>query len=348
MAPSELRSVAAETTAAKYRDSSWTAPRLSWGHPDLEGTFSSDDMRGVPTSRPAQFGDRESMTPEEFLQRASADEASRNRAVNQETFLRNEFGVRTFGYTSLLVEPANGQMPGITPAAEARRKANAGVGTFGSRPLNTFEDFSLYDRCITRGVPGSISPVLYGNGVRIVQSPDTVTLTYEMIHDTRVIWLDSRPPLGEAIQQWIGDSRGWFEGDTLVVETRNFTDRTSVGGAPHTTRMKLTEWFTRVDPEMIEYRYRVEDPDTFQAPFTMRLMLTTQPDYENVGGILEYACHEGNTAVDWGLRGERHYEKLVAEALAKGEPVPPRQPRDMTVYGGPNPNLEVRDVNRSN
>jgi hypothetical protein len=298
-------------------------------------------MRGIPTSRPSQFGMRESLTPEEFARRASSDEASRDRAVNQETFLRNEFGIRTFGYTSFIIDPPNGQQPALTAAARARAEAVRGVGTFGTRPLDSFEDFSLYDRCITRGVPGSIMPVLYGNGLRIVQSPNEVTITYEMVHDTRVIPLDGRPRIGPGIQQWIGDSRGRFEGDTLVIETENFTGRTSIGGAPHSATLRLTEWLTRIDPEMIDYRVRIEDPDTFEAPFTMRLTITAQPGYV----LYEYSCHEGNTAVDWGLRGERVYDRQVEEAKAKGLPVPPRPTRGMEVYGAPDPSLPVRNVN---
>src|SRR5687768_17605455 len=133
---SALRAIPAETTAAKVKDPNWKAPRTAWGHPDLEGTWTSDDMRGVPTSRPANMAGRESLTPEEFAQRAGGDEASRDRAVNQETILRNEFGVRTFGYTSVVIDPPSGQVPPVTPAAAARRKAEAGVGTFGTRPLN--------------------------------------------------------------------------------------------------------------------------------------------------------------------------------------------------------------------
>ena len=329
MKPSALRAIPAETTAAKAKDANWKAPRTSWGHPDLEGTWTSDDMRGIPTSRPPQQGDRESLTPEEFSRRAGGDEASRDRAVNQETFLRNEFGVRTFGYTSFIVEPANGQMPALTQSALARRKAIANQGTFGGGPWDDFDDFTLYDRCITRGVPGSVMPVLYGNGLRIVQSPTEVVISYEMVHDTRVIPLDGRPRIGSNIKQYIGDSRGRWEGETLVVETTNFTTKTAVGGAPHSDKLKLTEWFTRIDPQMIDYRFRVEDPDTFAAPFTMRMTITEQPGYQ----VYEYSCHEGNTAVGQALSGERAYEKQVAEAKAKGLPIPPRT-TGMEVYSG--------------
>jgi hypothetical protein len=333
----------AETTAARVEDPNWKPPRTAWGHPDLEGVWTSDDMRGIPTTRPKDQMDRESLTPEEFARRAGGDEANRDRAVNQETFLRNEFGIRTFGYTSIVVEPANGQMPGVTPAAAARRKAQAGVGTFGTRPLDGFEDFSLYDRCITRGI-ASITPVLYGNGLRIAQSPNEVTITYEMIHDTRVIPLnDARPRLNSNIRLWVGDARGRWEGDTLVVETTNFTDRTSIQGL-HSDKLKITEWLTRVDPQMIEYRMRVEDPETWTAPFTLRYMITTQPDYPDV---YEYSCHEGNTAVEHGLRSERAYEREVEEARARGLPIPPRVNRGMEVYGAPDRTLPVRDVNSS-
>src|SRR5688572_16473667 len=333
---SALRAIPAETTAAKFKDPNWKAPRTAWGHPDLDGVWTSDDMRGIPTARPKDQMDRESLTAEEFARRAGTDETSRDRAVNQETILRNEFGVRTFGYTSIVVEPANGQMPAITAAAAARRKAQAGIGTFGTVALEDFDDFTLYDRCITRGV-GGIAPVLYGNGLRIAQTPGEVTITYEMIHDTRVIPLDpvsrngsapflERPRLGPNIKLWMGDARGRWEGETLVVETTNFTDRTSIQGL-HSDKLKLTERFTRIDPQMIEYRIRVEDPETWVAPFTLRYTITQQPDY----AIYEYACHEGNTAVSQGLSSERTYKREVEEAKAKGLPIPPRANRNMEV-----------------
>ena len=325
MAPSETRRVPAETTAAKYRDPKWQAPRKPWGHPDIEGEFSSDDMRGVPMSRPANQADRESLTPEEFLARASGDEANKFSSVNTETFLRNEYGIRTFGYTSLIVEPKDGRQPALTPQEQARRKSEPQRGTFSNVVLEDFDDFSLYDRCISRGVPGSISAVLYGNGVRFVQSPSEIVMTYEMIHDSRVIYLDNRPRPGPAIKTWTGFSLGRFEGDTLVVESTNFNARTGTS-----ENMKLTEWFTRVDPEMIEYRYRVEDPTVYVAPYTVRMMLTTQPNYR----VMEYSCHEGNSAVEMGLKGERAYEKSVEEAKAKGLPIPERMPRNMDVYSG--------------
>jgi hypothetical protein len=321
--PSALRAIPAETTAAKVKDSSWRAPRTAWGHPDLEGVWTSDDMRSVPTQRPAAMGTRETLTAEEFARRAGGDEGSRDRAVNQETILRNEWGVRTFGYSSLVVEPASGRIPEMTPAGAARR-AHRDQGTFGAGIFNGFEDFTLYDRCITRGIVGSVLPVLYGNGMTILQTPDAVVISYEMVHDTRTIWLDGRPHVNGRIRQYMGDSRARWEGDTLVVETTNLTDRTSIGangnGTRHSDQMTMTERFTRIDPHMIDYVIRVEDPITYTAPFTVRLTITQQPDYQ----LYEYSCHEGNGAVSYALAGERAYEKEVEAAKAKGLPIPSR------------------------
>jgi hypothetical protein len=343
VAPSALRSVPAEATAAAVVDSSWKAPRTSWGHPSFEGVWSTDDMRSVPTARPESFGARESLTQEEFEQRAGRDEGGRDRAVNTETFLRNEWGVRTFGYTSLVVDPPNGRIPEMTDAGKARA-GNRDRGTFGPGPFNAFEDFTLYDRCITRGVLGSTLPVIYGNGMRITQNPDSVAISYEMIHDTRIIKVDGSPHLRDGISQYMGNARGRWDGDTLVVETTNFTDKTSIGGngngTRHSDRLKLTERFRRVDPEMIEYVATVEDPITYTAPFTYRLMITTQPDYQTY----EYSCHEGNGAVGHSLSGERAYERQVAEALAKGLPVPPRA-NSGSIYGAPQEGAEIIDIN---
>jgi len=339
--PSELRSVPAETTAAAVVDPAWKAPRTSWGHPSFEGVWSTDDMRSVPTSRPEQFGERTTLTAEEFAERAGRDEGGRDRAVNTETFLRNEWGVRTFGYSSLIVDPPDGRIPAMTEAGRTRA-GTRDRGTFGPGPFDSFEDFTLYDRCITRGVLGSTLPVIYGNGMRITQNPDAVVISYEMIHDTRVIKLDGSPHLEDGIRQYMGNARGHWEGDTLVVETTNFTGETSIGpngnGTRHSAELELTERFTRVDPEMIEYITMVEDPVAYTAPFTVRLMITKQPDYQ----IYEYSCHEGNGAVGHSLSGERTYEKEVAEAVAKGLPAPSRTGN---IFGPPQEGAEVIDIN---
>jgi hypothetical protein len=341
---SSLRSVPAETTAAAYVDKSWRPPRTSWGHPSLEGVWSTDDSRGVPMNRPREQADRTSLTPAEFAKRAQGDESGRDFTVNVGTFLRHEFGIRTFGYTSLIVDPPNGQMPALTPAGQALA-ASRTRGTFGAGPFDDFDDFSLYDRCITRGVLGSLLPVIYGNGMRIAQNPDAVAISYEMIHDTRIIPLDGRPALDGGIRQYMGSARGRFEGDTLVVETTNFTDKTSVGvnggGPPNSEQLKLTERFKRVDPAMIEYTATIDDPGAYTAPWTIRLMITSRPGYE----VLEYSCHEGNGAVGHSLSGERAYEQQVAEAKAKGLPIPERAIEHEQIRNGPIEGAEVFDIN---
>lgn len=337
--PKERR-MPAEQQAAAYQDPSWAAPRTSWGHPSLEGTWSTDDMRGIPRDRPPELGTQLSLTHEQFLERARTQQAGRDRAVNEETFLRNEWGTRTFGFTSLVVDPPDGRTPPLNEAGRARAEAAAGRGTFGPGPFNTFDDFSLYDRCIALGISRGMGAAIYGNGIRIFQSPSAVSITYEMIHETRVIALDGRPHLDD-IDQFTGNGRGFWDGDTLVIEAQGFTDRTSVGGGPHSTKLRTTERIRRVDPEMIEYRITVEDPDTYTAPFTVRTMWTTQPDYY----AYEYSCHEGNSAVGSSLSGERAYEREVAEALAEGRPAP-RRSTGLEVYRAPAEDADVFDINR--
>jgi hypothetical protein len=307
----------AEDSAAARRNPHWKAPRTPWGHPDLEGIWTTDDMRGVPMSRPQQFGTRAYLTDEEFAARATQRENARAIDDARAGTFRNEEGTRDFGYTSMVIDPPDGRVPPLTAAARARPR---GGSSFGSGPWEKVQDFSLYDRCITRGLVGSFGPAVYGNGARITQTPDAIVISYEMVHDTRIIPLDGRPHVGAAIKQYMGDSRARWEGDTLVVESRNFTDKTAIGGAPHSDSLRVTERFTRVDPEMIDYEVRVEDPATFTKPWTMRMTITSQPDYQ----IYEYGCHEGNMAMRNALSAERAYEKAVAEAAAKGLPPPER------------------------
>jgi hypothetical protein len=339
--PSAERQVPAETTTALYQDSKWRAPHTSWGDPQLEGVWSVDDMRGIPRDRPENQGTSESLSHEDFMKRASQQQGGFNREHKEETFLRNEWGTRTFGYSSLVVDPPNGRVPDMTAAGKAHAQATAGRGTFGPGPFDKFDDFTLYDRCITRGIFGSVLPSIYGNGIRIAQSPTEVSITYEMIHDTRIIRLGRQPHLESGIEQYMGDARGHWEGDTLVVESTNFTDKTSVGArGPHSDKLKVVERYRRVDPEMIEYRATIDDPETFVAPFTYRVMFTTQPNYE----VYEYSCHEGNGAVGHALSGERAFDRQVAEAKAKGLPVPQRA-SGLTIYRAPKEGAEVFDIN---
>jgi len=312
--------VPAEDRFASVADPNWNVPRTSWGHPDLQGTYSSDDMFSIPRERPEEFGTRERLTPEEFAERAAADSAYRHRILNEESWYSRSWSVRTFGYTSQIIDPPNGRMPATTAAAVPRTTR----GSYSGGPYNTFEDFNLYDRCITRGMSSIMpSPARYGNGVRIVQGPDRVAISYEMVHETRVIMLVDEP-VEDDVRQYLGRSRGYWDGDTLVVQTRNLTDKTNIGNVQNSESLLITERLRRVDPEVVEYVGTFEDPETFEAPFTYRLMLTTQPGYR----VYEYSCHEGNTAVGTGLSGERAFERRVAEALARGEPAPTHERSD--------------------
>jgi hypothetical protein len=307
----------ADASAARRANPHWKAPRNAWGQPDLEGIWTTDDMRGIPMSRPEKFGERMYLTDAEFSDRARDRRGARDVDNARTGTFRNEEGSRDFSYTSMVVDPPDGRVPALTAGARARPRAQ---GSFGVGPWEKVQDFSLYDRCITRGAIGSFMPAVYGNGARIIQTPDSVVISYEMVHDTRVIPLDGRPALGAAIHLLMGDSRGHYEGDTLVVESRNFTDRTAVGGTTHSAGLRMVERFTRIDPEMIDYEIHVDDPATFTRPWTIRMTITSQPNYQ----IYEYGCHEGNNAMRNALAAERAYEKAAADAAAKGLPPPER------------------------
>jgi hypothetical protein len=306
--------VPAEQTAAAVVDPGWKPPRTSWGDPDLQGVWTSDDMSSVPTQRPRELGTRDRLAPEEFAKRAAADAQQRGYILNQAAYSSRSVGSRTFGYTSLIVDPPDGRIPDIVGDHPTPTR-----GTFGRGPFEDLDDFTLYDRCITRGIRSIVpTPSIYGNGVRIAQGPDSVAISYEMIHETRVVRLGGAPHASDDIRQYLGDSRGYWDGDTLVIESQNLTDKTSVSGVYHSKALKITERLRRVDPEMIEYTATIQDPLTYKAPFTYRIMLTTQPGYH----IFEYSCHEGNQAIANSLKGARAYEAAVREAIAKGEPVP--------------------------
>jgi len=343
--------VPAERTAAVFADPNWQVPRFSWGDPNLEGTFTSRDMVGIPMERPVEFGARETLDAEEFYQRATGgniglaslrqgEEFEGNERLQLSAIDSSEVGTRVFGYTSYIVEPADGRLPPLTAEGEQRQLAARRGQANG--PFYTTTDFSYYDRCITRGVTGSILPSLYGDAMRIVQSPTEVAITYEMLHDTRIIPLGGAAFPEAGLRQYMGVSRGHFEGDTLVVETRNFTDKLSLGRFAHSEDAVLKERFTRIDADMIEYRVTVDDPRTFENPWTFRLTLTTQPDYE----VLEYSCHEGNFFVANALRAEKRYQERVAMARSRGEPIPERSENDggLDIYMAPSSD-EAVDIN---
>jgi hypothetical protein len=295
----------------------YTVPRTPWGDPDLQGTWSSDDTAGIPLSRPARFGNRLYMNDQEYAERQKQVASGVTAAESAVGSFRGDFARRAFRQTSLVVDPPDGQMP--RPTAEAqKRAAPRDRGTFGDGPFDSVQDFTLYDRCITRGIVGSVLRVIYGNGNRITQAPGVVAISYEMIHDTRVFYTDGRPHVDSSLRQYLGDSRARWEGDELVVETTNLTDRTSIGlngnGLRHSDRMRITERFKRVASDILQYQVTVDDPVTYGRPFTISMPWTPLDG----GQLLPYDCHEGNYAVRQSLGAERAEDKALADDLARG------------------------------
>jgi hypothetical protein len=310
----------------------YTVPRTPWGDPDLQGVWSSDDAT-MPMSRPQNFGDRLYLNDEEFAAREKQIKAGISNAENAVGSFRGDFARRAFRQTSLIVDPPDGRTPAFTPEAEKRR-APRDQGTFGNGPFNWTEDFTLYDRCITRGIVGSVMRVIYGNGNRIVQAPGMVAISYEMIHDSRVFYTDGRPHIGQAIRQYMGDSRARWQGDELVVETTNLTDKTSIGpngnGLRHSDKMTITERFKRVADQILQYQITVDDPVTYARPFTLSLPLTPLDG----GMLLPYDCHEGNYAIRQSLGAERAEDEKVAADLKRGIIRPRRPVQDGLGVGG--------------
>jgi hypothetical protein len=317
----------------------WTPPRTPWGHPDLQGSWTSDSARGIPRERPQQVGTRLFLTDEEYTERVKRDEQTLRTARNAsgaQTAGRDGAwrGNVTFRLASQVVDPPNGRLPAVTPEANKRR-ASRDRGSFGEGPFNTFEDFTLYDRCITRGIVGSILPVPYGNGNRILQTPDGFVISYEMIHDTRVIPVDGRRHLAPAIRQYLGDSRGRWQGNTLVIETTNFTDQTSVGGGNgnglrHSEALRMTEHLTRIADDVLLYDVTIDDPKTYTKPWTIALPLISPPGFMP----LPYDCHEGNGAVKYIMSAERAEDRALEEDRQKGI-IRARRPVQNNIDGPP-------------
>ena len=301
-------------TAFGGEEPAYTVPRTPWGDPDLQGVWASDDMAGIPIGRPGQYGDRLYLSDEEFAQRQQQVSANADRSVNDvDSTFRFDFAKRAFRQTSQIVDPPNGQMPATRPGVDRMP-----AGTFSTGPLDWTTDFSLYERCVTRGIFGSALNVIYGNGNRIVQSPGAVAFSYEMLSDTRIFYTDGRPRIGNDIHMYLGDSRAHWEGDVLVVETTNLTDRTAFGvngnGPIHSTQMKVTEKFKRVADDVLQYQVTVDDPQTYEAPFTVSFPMTPLTG----GNLLPYDCHPGNYAILQSLGAERAEDRRLEEALARG------------------------------
>ena len=302
----------------------YAPPRTPWGDPDLQGVWSSDDTSGIPMQRPANLGNELYQSDEQWAARQKQTQQGIQNALSAIGTFRGDYARRSFRQTSLIVDPPDGRTPAFTPAAEKRR-APRDRGTFGDGPFNSPEDFTMYDRCITRGIVGSVLRVVYGNGNRITQAPGMVAISYEMVHDTRVLYTDGRPHVSPSIKQLLGDARARWEGDELVVETTNLTDKTSIGlngnGLRHSDQMKITERFKRVAADVIQYQITIDDPVTYVRPFTLSLPLT--PLEGNI--LLPYDCHEGNLALMQSLSAERAEDRALEEDLARGV-VRPRRP----------------------
>jgi hypothetical protein len=305
---------------------SWTPSKTPWGDPDLQGTWTSDDCIGTPLNRPANLGEKLYLTEEDLAQRAN--QLAKQRENDNKEFVAADQRVgtgppshwgerarRPCKQTSLIVDPPNGRMPELLPEAKAR-PIPEGAGNNNPK-ADSWEDFSYYIRCISRGVTGSIFPVIYGNGQQIVQAPGYVTIMQEMVHEARLIPLDGRPHASANIRSYMGDARGHWEGNTLVVETTNFLgNRTGIGGngggTPTSDALKLTERYMPVGANEMRYEVTIDDPKTFTRPFKVAFPLTQEPGYQN----FEYACHEGNYAMFDSLSGARAKEREKAAAAA--------------------------------
>jgi len=334
-------------------DAPYAVPKTPWGAPDLEGTWTSDDTWGVPFERPKKFGTRATLTEDELKDReknverseefvdtggenhspAVAELEAKEKGEKPAPAPKGRFGSgvdsapvpghwgefarRASHQTSQIVDPPDGRMPALTPAAQAKLDAKMKLRR---EPIPaSYVNWSDYDRCITRGVAGSILPVIYGNGLEIVQSPGYVAIRYEMVHDVRIVPTDGRAHLSSDIRSYMGDAVGHWEGNTLVVETTNLLgDTLSIGangdmGAPYSDQMKITERFTRVAPNVIDYRMTVNDPKTYTAPWTVAFPITHEPGYQ----LFEYACHEGNMAMHNMLSAARVEDKKAAAEAGK-------------------------------
>jgi hypothetical protein len=290
----------AAVTAAK-----WTQPRTPWGDPDLQGTWPISTLMTVPLERPTQYGNRLQFTPEELAAQRKAADAQNNRYQEEES--KNQLSMGHWVedtdipvQTSLIVDPPNGRLPEQTPVGkEMSRK----MGSDWNRDVfDSVADFDTWDRCITRGLPEGMFPNPYNNGIQIVQAPGYVVINLEMIHEARIVPL-GMPALSDSIKQWLGSSRGRWEGNTLVVETTNFNGQTSMTdfptrGAPKdprssSTQMKLIERFERTGKDRMTYTVTTIDPITQTASWTVREPWKRDESYT----LYEYACHEGNEAI---------------------------------------------------
>ena len=290
--------------------------RTPWGDPDLQGVWSYATI--TPLQRPTELSGRAFLTAEEVAQqndnaatRASSErraeltpERDLGLAYNQVWWDR---GTAT-GRTSLIVDPSDGRLPALTP--EAQKMGADRQETRRAHQYDSWENRPLQERCMTyqRAPP---VPSGYNNTYQIFQTPEYVAILNEMIHDVRFIPVDGRPHVSEDVRQWNGDSRGHWEGSTLVVETTNYSDKTTWRGFPGAGQtLRAVERFTRLDADTIDYQFTIHDPTTYTSSWSVDLPLTNLPGYV----LYEYACHEGNYSIANVLAGARIQEKASQEA----------------------------------
>ena len=310
---------AAQSSAQGYK-----APKTPWGDPDIQGNYSNLTEAGTPLERPKEFEGKQlsEISAEELrtLKRQAAERTINNFLGPTEApdnwwqvaYRNAENGAQAW----LVIDPPDGKIPPLTPEAQQRQQAAAEARKRNTRgPADWYTDRSLYDRCITRGFPNSGMPTIYGNSSQIVQGPGYVAITYEMIHDTRVIPITSAPHLATNIRSDFGDSRGHWEGDTLVVETTNFLGR-SVYRNANAERLKIIERFTPVGPNKLKWTVTVDDPTTWTKPWTFSLPLTVNPSEP----MMPYECHEGNYGLKNILSAARADDAKAAAASQSSQP----------------------------
>ena len=284
----------------------YTPPKTAWGDPDLEGQWPTVTMIPLQRRLPGQAGGKGG---------GKGKGAAKGGQGPQRPADVNNAPPTT--QTALVVDPPDGRIPALTAEGAKRRleaRDGKGIPAEWREEADAPEDMNLYYRCITRGVLGSILASSYNNGNQIMQTPGYVVIRHEMIHETRIIPLDGRPAVNDKIRMYMGDSRGHWEGNTLVVVTTNMTDKTSVGsngagyngeGGIHSDVLKLTERFTRTDADTLQYEAKLDDEKTWSRPWTIAFPMTADREYR----MEEYACHEGNYAMENILTGHRLEEQ---------------------------------------
>lgn len=299
----ENENVATTQAAA---NGAWTHPMTPWGEPDIQGMWPISHLIGTPLQRPEKFGDRRLMTDEEFAEVVAQVEVRNTRYDDEQA--NNKMGgghwaepTQALRLTSLIVDPPNGRLPELT--ALGKELAPKMGSDWNRTVFDTVDDFDSWNRCISRGMPVTMLPRNYNNGILIKQTPGYVVITTEMVHEARIIPTDGRPPLDPAIKQWLGEPRGRWEGNVLIVESGNFNGlfgmtNFGVPGSPRdptptTTSLKITERFERVSDDTMNYRITVEDPNVITQPWTIEYPMKLDNGYQ----IFEYACHEDNTSV---------------------------------------------------